>query len=72
MIEETKTQEQEDNLIENFISNNNEFERLKRIKQREIFLFSKQLSPLLDRLGRVMTDMGLYMFHNMKNNKLEE
>lgn len=45
---------------------------LNKIKQREIFIYSKQLSPLLDRLGRVMTDMGLYMFHNMKNNKLEE
>lgn len=46
--------------------------RENKIKQREIYLFSKQLSPLLDRLGRVMTDMGFYMYHNLKNNKLEE
>ena len=49
-----------------------DIEKINKIKQREIFLYSKQVSPLLDRLGRVMTDMGLYMFHNMKNNKLEE
>jgi len=49
-----------------------DIEKINKIKQREIFFYSKQLSPLLDRLGRVMTDMGQYMYHNMKNNKLEE
>lgn len=70
--EESKIPEDNSNNIINTTTDNTDFERLKRIKQREIFIYSKQLSPLLDRLGRVMTDMGLYMYHNMKNNKLEE
>jgi len=68
---------EESKIYENDLIGNSTFDKinvdkLNRIKQREIFIYSKQLSPLLDRLGRVMTDMGLYMFHNMKNNKLEE
>jgi RNA binding activity-knot of a chromodomain len=51
---------------------NEEIEKLNKIKQREIFIYSKQVSPFLDRLGRIMTDMGLYIYHNMKNYKLEE
>ena len=47
-------------------------EASKKIRQREIFINSKQVSPLLDRLGRIMTDVGSFMFHNMKNYKLEE
>jgi hypothetical protein len=62
----------ENNLVGNSTTENVDVDKLNRIKQREIFICSKQLSPLLDRLGRVMTDMGIYMFHNMKNNKLEE
>ena len=62
----------EDNLIEDFSDNNLDVQKLNKTKQREIFIYSKRLSPLLDRLGKVMTDMGLYIYHNMKNNKLEE
>lgn len=71
--EESKVSaDEENNLIGNSDLEKIDFEKLNKIKQREIFVYSKQLSPLLDRLGRVMTDMGLYMYHNMKNNKLEE
>jgi len=66
--EEQKTNE--NNFKDSY--NNIDNEKLNKIKQREIFLYSKQLSPFLDRLGRIMTDMGLYMYHNIKNNKLEE
>ena len=52
--------------------NLDEEESIKKIKQREIFIYSKQVSPLLDRLGRMMTDTGSFMFHNMKNYKFEE
>jgi hypothetical protein len=45
---------------------------IRKIKQREIFIYSKQISPLLDRLGRIMTDTGSFIYHNMKNYKLEE
>jgi len=72
MKEESKSIEKEFTEGNLDLVESSNFEKINKIKQREIFLYSKQLSPLLDRLGRVMTDMGQYMFHNMKNNKLEE
>lgn len=66
-------EEQKTNEINNIDLNNEiDKEKINKIKQREIFFYSKQLSPFLDRLGRIMTDMGLYMYHNINNNKLEE
>ena len=74
-VMETNKNQTENNInlsVNNIIDSQEESQLEARIKQREIFLYSKQLSPFLDRLGRIITDMGSYMFHNMKNNKLEE
>jgi hypothetical protein len=40
--------------------------------QLDVYYLTKSLVPLLDRLGRIMTDMGAYINFNMKNNRLEE
>jgi hypothetical protein len=41
-------------------------------RQKEIFILSKNLAPILDRLGRSITDVGGYINFNMRNNKLED
>jgi hypothetical protein len=41
-------------------------------KQKEIYLLSKNLIPILDRLGRSITDVGGYINFNLRNNKLED
>jgi hypothetical protein len=40
--------------------------------QRAIYYKSKNLVPFIDRVGRVMSDIGTYMNFTLKNNKLEE
>lgn len=40
--------------------------------QKEVYYMTKNLVPMFDRLGRIMTDMGTYMNFNLKNNKLED
>jgi len=41
-------------------------------KQREIFILSKKLAPILDRLGRSITDVGGYINFNLRTNKLQD
>lgn len=41
-------------------------------KQKEIYLLSKSLVPIMDRLGRSITDVGGYINFNLRNNKLED
>jgi len=72
MLEEENKLEEEIIMKENNNIKNKDKDAIKKIKQREIFIYSKQISPLLDRLGRIMTDTGSFLYHNMKNYKLDE
>ena len=40
--------------------------------QREVYNLSKKLTPILDRLGRVITDVGAYLNYDLRNNKIED
>jgi hypothetical protein len=40
--------------------------------QKSIFYKAKNLVPFIDRVGRLMSDMGTYINFTLKNNKLEE
>jgi hypothetical protein len=42
------------------------------IRQQELYTMSKNLVPVLDRLGRIVTDMGSFLNFNIMTNKLEE
>jgi hypothetical protein len=41
-------------------------------KQKDVYLLSKNLVPLLDRFGRTITDIGGYLNFNLRNNRLED
>lgn len=49
----------------NISSNNNPI-------QREIFTYSKQLAPILDKFGRTLTDVGAYINYDLRNNKCDD
>lgn len=58
--------------IKNKRNVNNNLVENKHDNQLEVYYLMKNITPLFDRLGRTMTDMGSYLNFNMRNNKLEE
>jgi hypothetical protein len=43
----------------------------KHTSQKKIYYEAKRIAPIYDKLGRIMTDMGTFIHHTLKNNELD-